>query len=147
LTGSTDLDQETVVQQRDCDVCGRSYEAVRVTSRYCGPTCRQRSLRASAAGLPLLAATLEDHEAPSELERATIRELEAAGRLASVAGQIALLLAYRIGSRRESGAAVAALAKQFREAMDKALAGVDRAADPLDEIRARRDRKRSAGWT
>jgi len=87
------------------------------------------------------------HDTAKKPDRGESARLEAAGRLASVAGQIALLLAYRIGSRRESGAAVAALAKQFREAMDKALAGVDRAADPLDEIRARRDRKRSAGWT
>jgi hypothetical protein len=145
LTGSTDLDQETVVQQRDCDVCGRSYEAVRVTSRYCGPTCRQRSLRAAAAGLALPTATLDGHEAPSDLELATARELEAAGRLQSVAGQAALVLAYRIGSRRETGSATAALAKQLHLTMTWALGGVAVAADPLDEIRARRDLKRSAG--
>jgi len=133
------------VQQRDCDVCGRSYEAVRVTSRYCGPTCRQRSLRAAAAGLALPTATLDGHKAPSDLERATARELEAAGRLESVDGQIALLLAGRIGSRRETGAATASLAKQFSVTMDEALGGVAKAADPLDEIRARRDRKRGVG--
>lgn len=100
----------------------------------------------SAAGLPLLADTLDDDPAPlSELERVVVRELEAVGRLECVAGQIALVLARRIGSRRESGAATASLARQFSATMTKALAGVDRAADPLDEIRARRDLKRSAG--
>jgi len=133
------------MMQRECDQCGLLYVARRVNSRFCGDTCGKRAQRARAAGIPLLAATLEDHEAPSELERATIRELEAAGRLASVAGQVTILLAGRIGGRRESGAATAALAKHFFVTMDEALGGVAVAADPLDEIRARRDRKRAAG--
>jgi len=40
---------------------------------------------------------------------------------------------------------VAALARELSASMTKAQAGVDRDADPLDEIRARRDLKRSAG--
>ncbi len=132
--------------QRECDECGLAYDARRATSRFCSDTCGKRAQRARAAGIPPRAASLDDHEAPpSELERAVTRELEAVGRLQSVAGQVALELAYRVASPYESGAAVASLAKQFREAMDKALAGVDRAADPLDEIRARRDRKRGVG--
>jgi len=132
--------------QRECDVCGRAYTARRASSRYCGDTCGKRAQRARAAGIPLRADTLDDREAPpSELERVVARELEAAGRLHSFAGQLALELAYRVASPFESGAAVASLAKQFREAMDKALAGVAVAADPLDEIRARRDRKWAAG--
>ncbi len=58
---------------------------------------------------------------------------------------MALELAYRVASPHETGAAVAALARELSVSMTKALAGVDRAADPLDEIRARRDRKRAAG--
>lgn len=132
--------------QRECESCGRSYTAQRTSSRFCGDTCGKRSQRARAAGLPLLADTLDDDPAPlSELERVVVRELEAVGRLECVAGQIALVLARRIGSRRESGAATASLARRFSATMTKALAGVDRAADPLDEIRARRDLKRSAG--
>jgi len=132
--------------QRECDECGLAYDARRATSRFCSDTCGKRSQRARAAGIPPRAATLDDHEAPpSELERVVTRELEAVGRLQSVAGQVALELAYRVASPHETGAAVASLAKQFREAMDRALAGVDRGADFLDEIRARRDLKRSAG--
>lgn len=132
--------------QRECESCGRSYTASRASSRFCGDTCGKRSQRARAAGIPLLAAALDGHEAPpSELERATIRELEAVGRLQSVAGQMAVLLARRIGSRRETGAATASLARELSATMTKALGGVANAADPLDEIRARRDRKRSAG--
>ncbi len=132
--------------QRECESCGVAYTAQRTSSRFCGDTCGKRAQRATAAGIPLRAATPDGHPAPpSELERVVVRELEAVGRLESVAGQVALELAYRVASPYESGAAVASLAKQFREAMAKALAGVDRAADPLDEIRARRDRKRGVG--
>jgi len=131
--------------QRECESCGRSYTARRESSRFCSGTCGKRSQRATAAGMPLRVSTAADHEAPSELVAVTARELDAVGRLESVAGQLALELARRIASRRETGAATASLAKQFHATMTAALAGVDRAADPLDEIRARRDLKRSAG--
>ena len=139
------MTEETVVQ-RLCASCGRPYEAKRASSRFCGPTCRQRASRALAAGIPPRASTPDDHPVPpSELERATIRELEAAGRLQTAFGQVAVELARRIGSRRETGAAVAALARELGATMTAALAGVADAADPLDEIRARRDLKRHAG--
>jgi len=132
--------------QRECESCGRSYAARRASSRFCGGTCGKRSQRATAAGIPLRAATPDDREAPpSELERAVARELDEVGRLGTVAGQVAVLLAQRIAGRRETGAATAALAKQLHVTMTEALGGVAKAADPLDEIRARRDRKRAAG--
>lgn len=131
--------------QRQCDACGHSYPARRASSRFCSGTCGKRSQRARAAGITLLAATLDDREAPSELVQAVTRELEAAGRLGSAFGQVAVELARRIGSRRETGAATSALARELPRQLAAALAGVADAADPLDEIRARRDRKRSAG--
>jgi len=85
--------------QRECDECGLAYDARRATSRFCSDTCGKRAQRARAAGIPPRAASLDDHEAPpSELERAVTRELEAVGRLQSVAGQVALELAYRVAS-------------------------------------------------
>jgi len=91
------------------------------------------------------AAVLAGGEAPlSGLEQAVARELEAVGRLDTAAGQVALELAYRVASPHETGAAVAALAQQLGVTMTKALGGAAPAADPLDEIRARRDRKRRA---
>jgi len=136
---------------RPCDVCGCAYTARRATSRFCGGTCAKRAQRAGPAVMRARAAALADDERPvSDLERAVARELEQAGTMQSLRGQIeghiALELAYRIGSRHESGAATAALAKALRATMDRALGGVTpAAADPLDEIRARRDLKRSAG--
>jgi len=132
--------------QRECESCGRSYTGRRASSRFCGGTCGKRSQRARAAGIPLRAATSDDREAaPSELERAVARELEAVGRLGSVAGQIALELAYRVASGHETGAAVAALVKELRATMAAAMAGLAPAPDALDELRARRDLNRSAG--
>jgi len=88
-----------------------------------------------------------DESAPlSGLEQAVTRELEAVGRLDTPTGQLAMELAYRVASPHETGAAVAALARQLSATMTAAVAGVTpAAANPLDEIRARRDRKRSAG--
>lgn len=132
--------------QRDCASCGLQYVTRRASSRFCGGTCQKRAERARAAGMRLTAANLDDLGAPpSQLLEAVVRELEAVGRLESVAGQAAVVLAERIGSRRETGAATAALAKQLNATITWALGGVAKAADPLDEIRARRDRKRSAG--
>jgi len=135
--------------QRECDQCGRVYTARRARSRFCGGTCGKRSQRAGPAGLGPQAAVLDGEGAPpSELEQAVARELAEAGTMQSlrgqVEGQLALELAFRIGSGRESGAATAALVKELWVAMAAALAGVAPAADPLDEIRARRDRKRWA---
>jgi len=132
--------------QRHCDECGHCYTARRASSRFCGDTCGKRSQRARAAGIPFLAVTSDDLGAPpSLLVEAVTRELDEVGRFGTVAGQAALLLAGRIASRRETGAATAALARELSTTMDRALGGVAKAADPLDEIRARRDRKRSAG--
>jgi hypothetical protein len=75
----------------------------------------------------------------------TARELEDAGRLDTVFGQAALVLARRIESPMETGSSIASMTKQLRETMVDALKGAAVAADPLDEIRARRDSKRIAG--
>jgi len=132
--------------QRDCASCGLQYVTRRASSRFCGGTCQKRAERAREAGMRLPAANLDDlGAAPSLLVEAVSRELDEVGRLSSVGGQMAVLLAQRIASRRETGAATAALAKQLSATMTWALGGVAKAADPLDEIRARRDAKRSAG--
>ncbi len=132
--------------QRECDVCGLAYTARRFNSRFCSGTCGKRAERARAAGMPFRQATYDDLGAPpSQLVEAVTRELDEVGRLGTVGGQLAVLLAHRVASRRETGSATAALAKQLHLAMTEALGGVAKAADPLDEIRARRDRKRGVG--
>jgi len=70
---------------------------------------------------------------------AVVAELEAVGRLETYLGRSAVALARRID---ESTAVMgfAALTKELRSTMDAALASVARAADPVDELRARRER-------
>lgn len=71
------------------------------------------------------------------ITRKTLRD---AGVLKTVAGARAILLAERASNPRETGNAVAALAKQCQEAVDVALASVSR-GDQMDEVTRRRDVK------
>jgi len=74
---------------RECDVCGREYTARRSSSRFCGGTCAKRSQRAGPAVMRARAAVLTGGEAPlSGLEQAVARELEQAGTMQSLRGQI-----------------------------------------------------------
>lgn len=124
--------------QRSCDSCGKPYEARRKTSRFCSDTCRMRNQRAPKSREPV-----SPKPSGTDLQSVTERELAAVGRLETVLGQQAIELAGRISSSHETGAAIASLSKEFRAVMEAAMEGVGVAADPLDELRARRERKRS----
>jgi len=132
-----------------CAGCGLSLASSRADAVYCGDTCKRRAQRQQRAAKRLDIAP-ERSETPKAAPESTLvesvcAELVEADRLNTSAGQVALELAVRMANRKELGSSVASLAKQFGEAMTKALAGVAVAADPLDEIRARRDAKRNAG--
>ena len=134
---------------RLCAGCGRSVASQRAGALYCGDTCKKRGQRAQKAAERQDTAP-ERGETPESGSEATLvasvrAALAEADREASFAGQIALELAARVANGKELGSSVASLAKQLRETMAEALAGVAVAADPLDEIRARRDAKRNAG--
>lgn len=73
------------------------------------------------------------------------RELVAAGRDGSAAGQVALALAGLIDSRGESGAAVAALARQLSASLAEALRDAESGGDAVDDLAARREARRAAG--
>lgn len=117
-----------------CAACGESFTAQRSTARYCSETCKKRAQRAPVAsdGVSGLLATIQD-------------QLRAAGRLETVPGQQALEVARQMTAPRQSGSAVAALSKELRALMAEAMKGVAVVADPVDELRRRRDAKRSAG--
>jgi len=116
---------------------------------YCGDTCKRRAQRQQRAAKRLDIAPERSETLDSGAEAPLVVSLRSAlaeaDREASVAGQVALELAVRVANRKELGSSVASLAKQLRETMAEALAGVAQAADPLDEIRARRDAKRNVG--
>ena len=131
---------------RACDYCGAEYEAKHPSSRFCTAVCRKRNQRnprpAPVATHPSVA-NLPD-PGGSGLTDATRVELGAAGRLDSALGRAALLLAQRLDvSDREPGTALAALIREHRAALAEAVRGAKAAADPVDELRARRDRKRT----
>lgn len=125
---------------RPCDVCSKPYDAKRPNSRFCSATCRQRNQRNPAP----VAEVVPLGSNPSGLVEAIRRELEEADRVDTVLGQQALELAGRIVSPLSTGASVATLSRELRTVMAEATAGASLAADPLDELRLRRDRLRAA---
>lgn len=75
---------------------------------------------------------------------AVTAELTAAGMLDSYQGQAALLLARRMESGDDTAPALAQMVRQLRETMASALSSaVPDEVDPVDELRARRDRRRA----
>ncbi len=67
-------------------------------------------------------------------------ELTAVGMLDTHQGQAALLLARRMESGRDTGAALSQMVRQLRETMASALASQEPdEVDPVDELRARRE--------
>jgi len=138
--------------ERKCLVCGTPYLAQRPQAKYCGATCRQRARRGGLAGAPPAAVaaataavnTVESAGSSSGLIAAVTAELEAAGRLNTVAGQHALELANRIVNAPGMNTGVAALSKQLQAVLAEALrdAATSGAVDPVDELKARRDAKR-----
>lgn len=128
---------------RNCDTCGRPYEAKSIRSRFCSDTCRVRKSR-GAAPPP----SAEDSETP--LVKATRKELAAAGQQHSALGQLALALAARM-STGQTTAGLATLSRELRTVVAAAIGSTPTRTpaagqgDELDELKARRDAKRQEG--
>lgn len=129
--------------RRNCDACGREYEARRKDSRTCGSTCRNRKARGAAPAS-------KGDGCDNSLVAATRRELEAARKLDTMLGQQALALAARMSGTETTGG-IAALSRELRTVMAAAVGAIPAAppapgqGDGVDELRARRDAKRAAG--
>jgi len=130
-----------------CDSCGSPYEAQRASSKYCGTACRMRASR-SGGVTPLAAAPLEQADEPTESARtvAAVRlELEAVEQSASALGAMALALAARIDSGRETGSAMATITRELRLTLYEARAAgrhassiAEKLGDQLAQRRAQR---------
>jgi hypothetical protein len=117
---------------RVCEGCGASFVA-RSGAKFCGATCRKRGSRRVKPGdaAPVAVDLLASVEA----------DLSAGRRLETFLGQQAVTLARSMSSGLHTGSALAALSKELRAVMDEALKGASAVADPVDEVRDRRDRK------
>jgi hypothetical protein len=130
--------------QRTCEVCEEKFEAKRATAKYCSGRCRKRNQRAGGAKK-----AEERRKAAASgvgsVAAATLLELQEASRLHTPLGQAALALAHRLDmSQMDTGAGVASLAKQLEATLSAATADAEVAADPIDELKAARERKRNA---
>lgn len=131
---------------RECDVCGDTYDAKRPNSKYCGGTCRKRSQRGALAAdedtqVPTLVPDLE----VGPVEAALLSELSKVERSATALGQAALALARRVDVGRDTGAGLASLVKQLEATAKAATANVKSAASPLDLMRDELAERRSRG--
>jgi len=90
--------------------------------------------------LPVGEVTGAAGEALQGCEALVVQALTQANRLRTVKGQIAIALARRVDAATVV-MGFAALTKELERAYESAMAGVTAEADPLDEIRARRDAK------
>lgn len=135
-----------------CATCGGSFEAKRSTAKFCSSNCRVRSHRGGGQVVELKPPAKKGHrespppadelDGPGEMERAIVAELEEAGRRETGLGTAAVLLARRLDARTmDTGSAVAAVVRQLQTTMEAAVAGAHMAADPVDEVRRRRDEK------
>lgn len=143
---------------RQCDVCGKPFEAKKPQARFCGATCRKRHSRGAGKApaapktspppQPVASGVTPQSEThilvpQVGLIASVVNDLTAAGRMQSVLGQQALRMAIRLEtSTVDTGAGLVSLSKELRALMSLALAGAEDETDPVDELKSRRDEKR-----
>ena len=128
--------------QRRCESCGKTYEAARKTSKFCGGTCRVRASRGALAPSEATLAVLPDPDPSSGLVAMVEKELRDAGRLDTFLGQAAVTLARRIMADQDTGSAIASLNREMRATVTEAMKGAAVARSAVDrrkdELAARR---------
>lgn len=125
-----------------CGACSEPFEAKRSSAKWCGETCRKRGARAPAVVEPAVPADKNREAvraAGKSFEAATLAELESLNSVDTLEGRQLLYLASRMSNPAETGAAAAALSREFSRLMDELRARRPK-ADAVDEVRAKRDR-------
>jgi hypothetical protein len=130
--------------QRNCDYCGKPYEAKRKSSKYCSDTCRVKTSQHGGNVVTLPPAGEERSADPTGLVASITAELEQGGRLNTALGQQAVFLASRLAIS-PFDTSLASMSRELREVMARALEGVAVADDPLDELKRRRELKLAGG--
>lgn len=126
-----------------CEHCQSPFEASNSRAKFCSKRCKTAAYRhrlriansppPTALGSPFCSRTFDACQAA----------LLAAGRVDSYLGAAALALAEQVDRSGLPTAGYAALVKELRATMTAALQDTHRAPDQLDELRARRDSKRT----
>lgn len=124
-----------------CQICSKEFETASSRAKFCSSTCRSRGHRSGGSVVPMPEKAVDES---TPLLDATRRELEAAGVADSALGQQAIELARRMSHPKAMGLSVAPISKELRAVMVEALKEAP-SRSGLDELRARRDRKRNAG--
>ena len=108
---------------------------------YCDAKCRGKAYAARHANPDTV---FMEADAPADTSLADVvrRDLNAAGRLNTLPGQLALALAMRLTAPGTTASSVATLSKELRALMAEALAGTKpREGDALDEFTLRLQQK------
>ena len=120
-----------------CEGCQTPFEA-RSSARFCSERCRKRAARQRAA-LPIPDSIPDNPDTSGPVYAATMRDLEAARRVGSLAGAYCLAMAARIDRKADTGSALAALVRQLQESMAQLAQHIPDIVDELrDELAQRR---------
>lgn len=130
--------------ERVCPQCGKFFEGKRSTAKFCSPSCRVYSSKGKPPVSPVPRVLPADFSDDGPVTAAARLELTAARVEGSMLGAATLAVA-RLLDSGESGGAAAQLASRLIDLRREALKDATVAADPVDELRSRRDAKRSAG--
>ena len=115
-----------------CEQCETSFQATRSTRKFCSNECRQRAKRTRNDPPPDMSGLLD-----------TVRsELVTLGKVDTVHGQQALIVAARMTSGKETGSAVTSLSQELTRLMAQARAGAASEEDEVTRARRIRDEKR-----
>jgi hypothetical protein len=126
-----------------CEGCGTPIvDALKANRRYCSDLCGKRTRRRNAATGAPARVVPPPVTGASDLLDSVKKTLEAAGRLDTSMGQLALVLAQKM-TDYGTGSGIAAISRELSRVMAAALQSAEPADDPLDELRRRRDMKRS----
>lgn len=123
-----------------CSGCGATFEGRNSRARYCSERCKKRGQRKPAEPAGAKPGRTPAPSTSGDFVEATRRELIRIGRLDSMLGQQALVIARRMGSTDETGGAVASLSREHSRLMAAAALG-STPSDPVEVARAAREQQ------
>lgn len=124
--------------QRICQQCGSTFEAKRVSAKYCTDQCRAMASNIRLGKSPPKPLTVTPPAPPpGGIMASTLARLEALGKVDDPSGQVALMLAQQMDAGMPPGA-LAGVSKEHRATLEALAVGAKVAADPMDELTARR---------